>query len=77
MNIEKFEKAPKEPQTTEHVVSQFINGNNEVAISFLKDNKNEIGEFCLQVRDAYGENDKSTPFLKLAEIINLIIEKPN
>ena len=71
--MEKIEYAPQEPKTIEEAVSLFIEGDNSAAISFLRSHKNEIGEFCLQVRDSYAESDKTTPFLKLSMLIEELL----
>lgn len=78
--MEKFEHAPqesqsteKEPQSTEEAVSCFLNGDNNAAVSYLRNNRDEIGEFCLQVRDAYQEHDTTTPFLELAQLIDSLL----
>ena len=71
--MEKIEHTPQEPKTTEEAVSLFLEGNNNAAISFLRTHRNEIGEFCLQIRDSYGENDKATPFLKLSMLIEELL----
>jgi len=42
-------------------------------VSFLRAHRDEIGEFCLQVRDTYQKHDTATPFLKLAQLINSLL----
>jgi predicted transcriptional regulator len=71
--MEKFERAPQEPQSTEEAVSRFLDGDNNAAVSFLRNHRDEIGDFCLQVRDTYQEHDTATPFLKLAELIDSLL----
>jgi len=71
--MEKFENAPQEPQSTEEAVSRFIDGDNDAAVSFLRNHRDEIGEFCLQVRDTYQKHDTATPFLKLAQLIDSLL----
>ena len=67
---------PNEQLQIEDVVSHFINGDNgdmELTISYLRTHRDEIGEFCLQVRDTYLEKDRSTPFLKLSMLIDKLL----
>ncbi|OGL97781.1 hypothetical protein A2332_02420 [Candidatus Uhrbacteria bacterium RIFOXYB2_FULL_41_18] len=68
-----MEHAPQEPQSTEEAVSRFIEGDNRATVSFLRAHRDEIGEFCLQVRDTYQKHDTATPFLKLAQLINSLL----
>ena len=71
--MEKFERDPQEPQSTEEAVSRFLDGDNNAAVSFLRNHRDAIGEFCLQVRDTYQKHDTATPFLKLAELIDSLL----
>ncbi|MBU1164887.1 hypothetical protein KKA15_05005 [Patescibacteria group bacterium] len=71
--MEKFERAPQEPQSTEEAVSRFLDGDNNAAVSFLRNHRDEIGEFCLQIRDTYQKNDTATPFLELAKLIDSLL----
>ncbi len=71
--MEKMEHAQQEPQSTEEAVSHFLDGDNSAAVSFLRAHRDEIGEFCLQVRDAYQKHDTATPFLKLAQLIDSLL----
>jgi len=64
---------PNEQLALEVVVSRFIDGDDEIAISYLRGHRDEIGEFCLQVRDTYLEKDRSTPFLKLSMLIDKLL----
>jgi hypothetical protein len=43
-------------------------------IKYLRENRQEISEFCLQIKDAYKETDRGTPFLMIAGLINEIFE---
>jgi len=70
--MEKFESAPREPQSTEEAVSRFLDGDNSAAVSFLRAHRDEIGEFCLQVRDSYQKQD-AAPFLKLSQLIRSLL----
>lgn len=69
----KTEQAPQEPQSTEEAISRFINGDNNAAVSFLRAHRDETAEFCLQVRDTYQKHDTTTPFVKLAQLIESLL----
>ena len=71
--MEKMERVLKEPQSTEEAVSRFLAGETSAAVSFLRAHKDEIGEFCLQVRDKYEKTDTATPFLELARLIESLL----
>jgi len=71
--MEKFEHAPQEPQSTEEAVSRFLNGDGASAVFYLRSHRDEIGEFCLQIRDTYQKHDTATPFLKLAQLIDSLL----
>lgn len=60
-------------KTVEEAVKCFHDDKYDDAINFLRNNRKEIGEFCLQIRDSYGENDKSTPFLRIAMLIEKLL----
>ncbi len=66
---EKFGHVLNEPKSTKEAVSRFLDGDNDAIIP----HKDEIGEFCLQIRDSYTENDKTTPFLKLSMLIEELL----
>lgn len=61
------------PKTVEDAVNSFLQEKYDDVINFLKNNREEIGEFCLQVKDSYGENDKSTPLLMMAVLIEKLL----
>jgi len=71
--METKEFAPKEPQSVEDAARRFLDGDTNAAVSFLRAHRDEVGEFCLQIRDKYGEHDKSTPFLELARLIDSLL----
>lgn len=71
--MEKIESAPQEPQSIEEAVSRFLNRDNNAAVSFLRAHRKDIGEFCLQVRDAYQKSDTTSPFLNLAQLIDSLL----
>ena len=71
--MEKIEHTPEEPQSTKEAVSRFLDGDNNAAVSYLRNHHDEIGEFCLQVRDTYQTHDTATPFLKLAQLIDSLL----
>jgi len=55
------------------IVSKFLDGDKTTAISFLRENKNLVGEFCLQVRDSYQKTDSTTPILQLSFLIEELL----
>lgn len=61
------------PKTVEEAIKCFHDDNYEATINFLRNNRDEIGEFCLQIRDSYNEGDKSTPFLRLSMLIEKLL----
>ncbi len=71
--MKEFENPPQQPQSTEEAVSAFLEGDNDAAVSYLRSNRDEIGEFCLQVRDTYQEHDTNTAFLQLAQLIDSLL----
>jgi len=71
--MENLENAPQEPQSIEEAVSRFLDGDNSAAVSFLRAHKDEIVEFCLQIRDTYQKHDTATPFVKLAQLIKSLL----
>jgi len=66
-------QAGEMPETVEEAVTRFQDDDSEAAISFLRDNKREVGEFCMQIRDKYADNDTATPFLRLAKLIEELL----
>ncbi|MFH1766901.1 MAG: hypothetical protein ABH826_02295 [Patescibacteria group bacterium] len=63
-----------ELHSVEEAVEQLVGKFNEAAaIKFLRSNKGDIPEFCLQVKDRYSENDSTTPILLLASIIEKLV----
>lgn len=72
--METKEFAPKEPQSVEDAARRFIEDyDTEAAATFLRANREDVGEFCLQVRDRYAERDRTTPFLELARLIQSLL----
>ena len=72
MEIREF--APKEPQSVEDAVRRFMEDDNiEATTTFLRANRGEVAEFCLQVRDRYAESDRTTPFVELARLIETLL----
>jgi hypothetical protein len=72
--MEKREFAPKELQSVADAVSRFIEDDDvNAAVTFLRANREEVGEFCLQVADRYAINDRTTPLLELARLINSLL----
>lgn len=70
----KREHAPQvEPASVEDAVSRFIEGDTQAAIAFLRKNREEVGEFCLQIRDRYSETDTATPFLEISKLIQALL----
>jgi hypothetical protein len=69
--VEKIEKITEaiKPKTVEEAVKCFQDDNRKATIEFLRNNGDDVGEFCLQVRDHYAEKDSTTPFLKLSILI--------
>lgn len=69
------------PKTVEEAVKYFLEdiagskNNYENVINFLKNNPEEIGEFCLQIRDIYGEKDRSTALILVAILIEKLLLK--
>lgn len=69
------------PKTVEEAVKCFLEDENERknnyenVINFLKNNPEEIGEFCLQIRDIYGEKDRSTALILVAILIEKLLLK--
>lgn len=70
-----MESAPrKEMGGLEEVVDSFINNKNtNEVIDYLKNHKDDIGEFCLSVKDSYSEKDVTTSYLRLAELIKELL----
>ncbi|HBH46167.1 MAG TPA: hypothetical protein DDX47_02255 [Candidatus Jacksonbacteria bacterium] len=66
-------KPSNEPKSVEAAVRCFLDGDTNVAIAFLRANRDEITEFCLQVRDSYTESDRATPFAMLARLIEKLL----
>ena len=71
--MEPRESAPREPQSVQDAVSRLIGGDTEAAVAFLRANREEVAEFCLQVRDTYQESDTTTPFVQLALLIESLL----
>lgn len=61
------------PKNVKDAVNSFLQEKYDDVINFLRNNRGEIGEFCLQVKDSYGENDKSTPLLMMAVLIEKLL----
>ncbi|NOY35840.1 MAG: hypothetical protein GXP44_02910 [bacterium] len=57
----KNEKQEITPQTVEEAVKMFVSGDlgEDGAINYLRENRNEITEFCLQTYEAYQDGDNS------------------
>ena len=76
---------PRKIENTENAVSVFLEnwarkedrGKQMVnaVIEYLKENREEIGEFCLQIRDASDKNDKTTPFLVISALVRKLLEE--
>ncbi len=75
-NLEPKEKSLDYIKSTEEAVTLFTSGewNENDAISYLKENKKETAEFCLQVIESYSEKDK-TGAIRLGMIIEKLLEK--
>jgi hypothetical protein len=72
--METREFAPKEPQSVGEATRRFIEDEDiEAAIAFLRANREEVAEFCLQVRDRYAESDRTTPFVELTRLIQTLL----
>ena len=71
--METREQAPQEAQSIEEAVSRLLDGNQNAAIEFLRANPDDVSEFCLQVRDKYGDKDSTTPIMKLSMIIEKLL----
>ncbi len=71
--MENREFVPQEPKTVEEATRRFLDDDTEGAITFLRANREEVAEFCLQVRDAYSESDRATPFVRLAQLIDSLL----
>lgn len=65
---------PENRKTVEEAVREYANtGDVESAVAFLKTNKGEVTEFCLQLRDRYGEKDTTTAILLIARILEKLL----
>ena len=66
-NIEQKEVLP---QSVEEAVELYTGGklDEDGAVAYLRSNKNQITEFCLQTYEAYSEGDKSG-IIKLGMIL--------
>jgi hypothetical protein len=78
LNFIIMEKTPQtietiKPKNVEEAVQCFQDNNNAAAIEYLRENRKDIGEFCLQVKECYSENDRNTPFLRLAGLIDELL----
>ena len=61
------------PKNVEEAVKCFQDGKTKEAIMYLRENRNDISEFCLQIKDCYSEKDTTTPILKLAQLIDELL----
>ena len=75
MNIEKSfnNNESLKPKTIDDAVELLQNNNIEEVINFLKEHKDEVGDFCLSVKDHYKEGDTTTPILILAQLIRKLL----
>lgn len=73
--MEKLEQTIEtiKPKNVEEAVQCFQDDNKKAAIEYLMENRNDIGEFCLKVKECYSENDSNTPFLRLADLIDELL----
>ncbi len=73
---EKVELTPEEIKlTTEAVATLTMEHDPKSAANFLKEHPNCIFEFCLQVVDRYQEDDRYTPALEIASVVEAMLEK--
>lgn len=68
-----FSESQPNPEAIIGAVKSFIEGDYASVVTFLRSNPDEIGEFCLQVRDTFPENDRTTPFLLLSGLIKSLL----
>lgn len=61
--------------TTEAVTTLTMEHDPKSAAIFLKEHPNCISEFCLQVVDRYQKDDRYTPALEIASVVEAILEK--
>lgn len=71
--IEPRESAPRGPQFIEEALSRFLDGETDAAVTYLRQHREEVSEFCLRVREQYAETDRATPILELARLIEALL----
>ena len=73
MNENTLEQQKNIPQNVEEAVESFTNKHDmELIIEYLRKNREDITEFCLQVSEAYKEGD-NTGVMKLSQIIEKLL----
>ncbi len=69
METQKIEQQKNMPQTVEEAVRMFVAEQNEdAAINYLKNHRENITEFCFQTYESFSKGDK-TGIVLLARII--------
>jgi hypothetical protein len=59
---------------TQAAVETFIkSGDEKPAIAYLKQNPSEVSEFCILVKESYANTDSTTPILRLARLIEVLL----
>ena len=71
--MENKEIISNEPQSVKEAATRFLEGDTDATVAYLRMNKDDVGEFCLQVRERYDSNDAKTPILRLAELIEFLL----
>ncbi|MBI2055932.1 MAG: hypothetical protein HYT37_00945 [Candidatus Sungbacteria bacterium] len=70
-----FENKSKHENSLESIVEAYSREHDVTeVIIYLRAHKEDIGEFCLQLRDLYGEKDTSTPYLLIANILEKLLK---
>ncbi len=75
MEQQKIEKEEIAPRNVEETVKFFMDGDldEEGVIDYLRNNRDDITEFCLQVYESYQDGDKSG-VIKISMILDKALE---
>jgi hypothetical protein len=65
------EKPKATPLSIGEAVDALVNDEEDRAIAYLRAHREDVYEFCYQMRDTYGDN--STPFIKLGMLIDKLL----
>lgn len=67
------EKTGESILNVETVVEMFFNNENKQVIEFLRKNKDQVAEFCLQVVESYRESDYKSAVARLSMLIEELL----